>query len=335
MADKKISALDPATTPLAGTEVLPLVQSGVTKKVATNDLTVKNVRSNATTGILQIAGPGTGTTRVMTTPDANFTAARTDAGQTFTGDQIVQGNNRASTTYGNLHIQSDSNPASFNGGTLSFGGKSVATGNQYIFGGVKFSSDPATVTGWDTYATLSLTNADSSVSEKVYFYNNGNVTLNTGNLVIGTDGKGIDFTATPGAGTSELLDDYEEGTWTPALTFGGAAVDMVGTFTGTYTKIGDMVTVWGKIALTAKGLSTGSALITGLPFTVATQPSSSSDVIDPITGMANLIAGGCIFTVVSSTVVYPMFQSSTTRSQITEQFFTDSSQIAFSSTYKV
>lgn len=89
MADKKISALTAASTPLAGTEVLPIVQSSATVKVAVDDLTVKNVRSNATTGILQIAGPGTGTTRVMTTPDANFTAARIDAAQSFTGDQTL------------------------------------------------------------------------------------------------------------------------------------------------------------------------------------------------------------------------------------------------------
>jgi hypothetical protein len=91
MADKKISALNAANLPLAGTEVLPLVQSGATKNVATNDLTVKNVRSNATTGLLQVTGPGTGATRVMTTPDANFTAARTDAAQSFTGDQTIAG----------------------------------------------------------------------------------------------------------------------------------------------------------------------------------------------------------------------------------------------------
>jgi len=91
MADTKISALPAATLPLAGTEVLPIVQGGTTDKVAVDDLTVKNIRSNATTGILQVAGPGTGTTRVMTVPNANFTAARTDAAQTFTGDQAVTG----------------------------------------------------------------------------------------------------------------------------------------------------------------------------------------------------------------------------------------------------
>lgn len=85
MADKKISALTGATTPLDGTEVLPIVQSGSTVKVANNDLRPKQIQSNATSGVLQVAGPTAATTRVMTTPDANFTAARTDAAQTFTG----------------------------------------------------------------------------------------------------------------------------------------------------------------------------------------------------------------------------------------------------------
>ena len=91
MADKKISALTAATTPLAGTEVLPIVQSSATVKVAVDDLTVKNLRSNSTSGLLQVTGPGAATTRVMTTPNANFTAARTDAAQTFTGDQTFSG----------------------------------------------------------------------------------------------------------------------------------------------------------------------------------------------------------------------------------------------------
>lgn len=89
MADKKISQLSSASTPLAGTEVLPIVQSSTTVKVSADDLTVKNVRSNATTGILQIAGPAAAATRVMTVPDANFTSARTDAAQTFTGNQTL------------------------------------------------------------------------------------------------------------------------------------------------------------------------------------------------------------------------------------------------------
>ena len=91
MADVKISGLPTSTTPLAGTEVLPIVQGGVTKQVANNDLRPKQIQSNATSGVLQIAGPASAATRVMTTPDANFTAARTDAAQTFTGTQTFSG----------------------------------------------------------------------------------------------------------------------------------------------------------------------------------------------------------------------------------------------------
>jgi hypothetical protein len=92
MADKKISQLTAATTPLAGTESVPIVQSSSTVRVPVDDLTVKNVRSNATTGILQVAGPGAATTRVMTVPNANFTAARTDAAQNFAGDNTFDTN---------------------------------------------------------------------------------------------------------------------------------------------------------------------------------------------------------------------------------------------------
>lgn len=97
MADKKISALTAATTPLAGTEVLPIVQSGATVKVANNDLRPKQIQSNATSGVLQVAGPAAAATRVMTTPDANFTVARTDAAQTFTGTQTFSGKVTAAT----------------------------------------------------------------------------------------------------------------------------------------------------------------------------------------------------------------------------------------------
>lgn len=55
MADKKISALTAATTPLAGTEVLPIVQGGTTKKVSVDDLTTGKV---VTTGPIISVGAG-------------------------------------------------------------------------------------------------------------------------------------------------------------------------------------------------------------------------------------------------------------------------------------
>jgi hypothetical protein len=97
----------------------------------------------------------------------------------------------------------------------------------------------------------------------------GDVSLSTGNLVIGTSGKGIDFSATPGTGTSELLDDYEEGTWTAVLR--GATT--AGTYefvnnTCQYTKVGRVVTLTAflRLAGVITGGGVGYAQITGLPF---------------------------------------------------------------------
>lgn len=66
------------------------------------------------------------------------------------------------------------------------------------------------------------------------------------------------------------LDDYEEGTFVPAITFGGGSTGVTYDIQeGTYTKIGRAVAVRLHIKLTAKGSSTGDTLITGLPFAAA------------------------------------------------------------------
>ena len=101
-------------------------------------------------------------------------------------------------------------------------------------------------------------------TERARISSAGNLSLATGNLVIDTSGKGIDFSATAGTGTSELLDDYEEGVWTPTdgsgqgLTFSGSVA--------TYTKVGNMV----RVTATFSYPSNGSGLntrVNGLPFT--------------------------------------------------------------------
>lgn len=166
MADTKISALPASTTPLAGTEVLPIVQGGATKKVAVSDLT---------------------------------------AGRAISATEL---------------------------------------------------------------------------------------TLSTGNLIIGTAGKGIDFSATSGTGTSELLADYEEGSWTPTDA-SGAGLTLVSP-SGRYTKIGRLVTVsgfWG-VPVNADG---SNLAIGGLPFTVGAN-SAGCQVIDYATaGEMSLVVSGTTF----------------------------------------
>lgn len=93
------------------------------------------------------------------------------------------------------------------------------------------------------------------------------LTLTTGNVIV-ANGQGIDFSATSGTGTSELLNDYEEGTWTPNQ---GAAIGVVGAYSssGTYTKVGRLVTAT-AIQQGATSISTGSSgiLFSNLPFNV-------------------------------------------------------------------
>jgi len=100
----------------------------------------------------------------------------------------------------------------------------------------------------------------------------GDVSMTTGNLVVGTSGKGVDFSVTPsGAGTmtSELLDDYEVGTWTPVLS-DGTNTSSLGTDSGWYIKVGKQVVVgFAAYNLNVSGLSatTEPLRITGVPFT--------------------------------------------------------------------
>lgn len=84
-----------------------------------------------------------------------------------------------------------------------------------------------------------------------------------------TNGKNISFPATqvPSAGVN-VLDDYEEGTWTPVIKFGGNSVDITYEVQiGIYTKIGRMVIINCDLRLYSKGTSTGDVTIDGLPFT--------------------------------------------------------------------
>ena len=97
----------------------------------------------------------------------------------------------------------------------------------------------------------------------------GNVTLSTGNLIVAS-GQGIDFSATSsgsGTMTSELLADYEEGTFTPSYTgSGGNPTVTYGDQIGYYTKIGRVVTFGIRLTTSSSSGGGGNLRISGLPF---------------------------------------------------------------------
>lgn len=122
-------------------------------------------------------------------------------------------------------------------------------------------------------------------------------------------GGQVAFPATQSASADpNTLDDYEEGSWTPSLLFGGAATGMTYSLqVGRYQKVGRKVWVSARFVLTAKGSSTGAATITGLPFTAEnTSPQisfSGTTAASAMTGLTSPITA----LVVGNTAVIDLY----------------------------
>ena len=109
----------------------------------------------------------------------------------------------------------------------------------------------------------------------------------TGNLAF-PSGQGIDFSATSGTGTSELLSDYEEGTWTPSLVAGVGTLGSTST-AGTYTKVGRVVTLSAYLKITDNGTGSTYLRVDNLPFPVAAYGGSTYAYEHAVSGSATSI----------------------------------------------
>jgi hypothetical protein len=116
------------------------------------------------------------------------------------------------------------------------------------------------------------------------------LTLTTGNVIVAS-GQGIDFSATPGTGTSELLADYEEGTHTATVTPGtsGTVSLLAGNTLLAYTKVGRLVTITGNIVADVVVLPIGYFDIS-LPFVVADLPEVSGRSAATITMQSTVLS---------------------------------------------
>jgi hypothetical protein len=144
----------------------------------------------------------------------------------------------------------------------------VTSGTQYIYADqlqvrnvagnelmIQAFADGAVELSYDNSVKLATTSTGVDIS---------------GNVVLAT-GQGIDFSATSdGAGTttSELLDDYEEGTFNSSVAPNGSGTITMSTSfdTGYYTKVGNVVNCWFHIRTTGVSSPVGSAVIAGMPF---------------------------------------------------------------------
>lgn len=132
------------------------------------------------------------------------------------------------------------------------------------------------------------------------------------------------------------LDDYEEGSWTPVVTFGGATTGIAydaGATLGRYTKVGRKVSVSGVVKLTNKGSASGAALITGLPFTSLNDGIAASAAIGYAAGMST-VTGAVIGVVAANQSRISLYQSANgAAAALTSANFSNTSHLLFSVTY--
>lgn len=124
--------------------------------------------------------------------------------------------------------------------------------------------------------------------------------------------------------------------WTMAVSFGGGTTGITyGTRTTRYQRIGDMVFAYGYMELTAKGSSTGSALITGLPVAaVGTAGLITSVTIraDLLTGITGMVMG---YIAPSATTIVLQFLGTGTATTMTDAHFTNTTNFSIMAAYQV
>jgi hypothetical protein len=257
------------------------VNGGITGSVKGN---LDGVAAYATTIVVANAGTTTDTSlfpTFTTSPVlASYTSLYSHASSSFFFNGVTR----------RLHMEgfvvSGSNNIAEISGSLNVSGSTSASAfNVSTFGG---TTDIYHTGGGHTVITNTTANKDinyqTTGTGEHYF--NSDVNVTNGNIVIATAGKGIDFSATSngsGTMTSELLNDYEEGTWTPTYTGTNITINSYGSVYGYYTKVGRLVTL--TFCIMTESVSViGSEYVNigGLPFAAAnvTENTNAVNVFD-------------------------------------------------------
>jgi len=233
-------------------------------------------------------------------------------------------------------------------------------------GAAVFSGDNTTGTNaYGTAAGLLLSTSSDNTKARITAVSNGAnsislvlrplssgsavdaVTIDSsGNLLVGVTSananggvlqlkSGITFPATQVTSSdANTLDDYEEGTWTPTIKFGGASTGITYTTqTGTYTKIGNLVRITANIVLSNKGSSTTYAEIYGIPFNGPSVLGNGAGIVPYYGGMSGL-TGPMTVDIYQTQISLRVF-SATQSTSVQDTNFTNTSSIYFTCTYYV
>lgn len=215
---------------------------------------------------------------------------------------------------------------------------------------VNDNTDVSSITQTNTPVQIGTYDASNIVADgnEVQARTNGvasalNLQLFGGNLVIGdadsviqANGGKILFPGTQSPSTNaNTLDDYEENTWIPALSFSGGNTGITYSIqTGTYVKIGQLVFIQGRIILTSKGSSTGQARIS-IPFTSANVSQNYTPIsvgyFQSFSGLTGALSG---YVETSNTIIQLTQHGATGVSAVVETHLTNTSDIIFSACYR-
>lgn len=218
--------------------------------------------------------------------------------------------------------------------------KAVGSSTGTIYGIVSsssYSSGTTTTTVNFTWDSGSLSNESLTVYLGILPVTGGAIPqLNTLLDISSSSGGQIKFPATQNASSNaNTLDDYEEGTFTPALAIGGGTTGITySQQVGRYTKIGNRVWIDIVIVLTSKGALTGNLTITGLPFTSSAATAyHATFAVQPYTfASGNYIFGDLAAS--SSAISLDNFAAGTT-SGLTNTAINNTSQVNLSGSYEV
>jgi hypothetical protein len=196
------------------------------------------------------------------------------------------------------------------GGSVSF---------QDAAGDDIFRVADCTITEIGTLADLRASRFDESTGKLYDASSNAFVGTNNGSTLVGN-----------------AVPVYETGTWTGSIEFGGASAGQTySTNNCNYTRTGNVVHVQGILSLTAKGSSTGTARIAGLPFTSSSDSSQAGLSVNYGTGFASLTSLPSALISGSSTTALLSNWGASGITTLTNANFTDATSIRFSGSYKI
>jgi len=234
MANTKISALTSATTPVAGTEVLPIVQTATTVKLAISDLTPGLSTITAAKG-----GTGQTSYAVGDLLYASTTSALSKLADVATGNALISGGVGVAPSYGKIGLT-----------THVSGVLPVANGGT--------NASAAGITAFNNITGYTASGATGTTSTNLVFSTSPTLVTPTLGAALATS---IKF------GSGSVLSSYEEGTWFPA--YQGSVTNPTVAYAeqyGYYTRIGNVVTFTLRLVTSSVSSGSGDLRVT-LPFT--------------------------------------------------------------------